>query len=223
MDNKIRIAIDGPGGAGKSTIAKMLAGDFGIDYVDTGAMYRAVAYKMQENNIGLEDEAALEKMLSDTVIDFSAGDIILDGKVINEYIRTPEISKLASDCSALAAVREKLVGLQREMGSKKSVVMDGRDIGTNVLTNAEFKIYMTATKEERAKRRYKELKGKGQKTPYEEVLAAITERDHNDMTRKLNPLRKADDAIELDTTEMTIEEVRNYILGLIKGGKNGDS
>jgi len=222
MNPKIRIAIDGPGGAGKSTIAKILAKDLGIDYVDTGAMYRAVAYKMQENGIGMENRAGIDQMLPGTDIDFSDGDIILDGKIINDLIRTPEISKLASDCSALGSVREKLVALQKEMGSKKSIVMDGRDITTNVLPDAEFKFYMTASKEERAKRRHKELLEKGKETSYEQVLADIEERDHNDMTRKLNPLKKADDATELDTTEMTIEEVCKFIIDMIQGGKHGN-
>ena len=213
--SKIRIAIDGPGGAGKSTIAKMIAKELNIDYVDTGAMYRAVAYKMQENGIALSDLAGIEKMLNGTEIDFSDGNIILDGKIINDFIRTPEISKLASDCSALGSVREKLVALQREMGNKKSIIMDGRDITTNVLKDAEFKFYMTATKEERARRRYEELLAKGQDASYEEVLSDIEKRDHNDMTRKLNPLTKADDAILLDTTDMGIEDVCKFIIDVV--------
>jgi len=223
MDKKVRIAIDGPGGAGKSTIAKLIARDIGADYVDTGAMYRAVAYKMKQKGIGLRDENALAEMLSDTAIDFSDGDIMLDGVIVNDRIRAPEISALASDCSALAGVREKLVALQREMGGKKSVVMDGRDIGTNVLPDAEFKIYLTAEKEERARRRFNELASGGRETSYEQVLSDIVTRDRNDMTRKLNPLRKADGAIELDTTEMTVEEVRARIMNLVRGGEDGDS
>lgn len=217
MREKLRIAVDGPGGAGKSTIAKLIAGDLGIDYVDTGAMYRAVACKMKENGIGVDDIEKIGQMLKDTEIDFSRGQVLLDGKNVNSLIRTPEISKLASDCSAIAAVREKLVKLQREMGMRKSVIMDGRDIGTNVLTEAEFKFYMTASIEERAKRRFEELSAKGQEAPFAEVLSDMAERDHNDMTRKLNPLTKADDAIELDTTYMTIEQVREYILNAIRG------
>jgi cytidylate kinase len=218
--SKIRIAIDGPGGAGKSTIAKIIAKELNLDYVDTGAMSRAVAYKMLESGIGLENEAGIEKMLGDTSIDFVGGNILLDGKIINDFIRTSEISKLASDCSALAAVREKLVALQREMGSKKSVVMDGRDIATNVLKDAEFKFYMTASKEERARRRYDEFVEKGKEIPYEQVLADIELRDHNDMTRKLNPLRKDDEAIELDTTNMTIQEVCDFIIRKIQSKEN---
>ena len=222
MDKKIRVAVDGPSGVGKSTTAKIISAELGIDYVDTGAMYRAVALKMKEKGVGTGDIKGIEQMLSSTEIDFSKGDVILDGKIINELIRTQEISKLASDCSALLPVREKLVAMQRETGNRKSVVMDGRDIGTNVLKDAEFKFYLTAAKEERARRRFKELSEKGQKTTFEEVLKDITARDINDMTRELNPLRKADDAIEIDTTEMAIEEVRDYILDVIKGEKNGN-
>jgi len=223
MFEMLRVAIDGPGGAGKSTVAKMMASRLGIDYVDTGAMYRAVALKMIENCVGLEDTGKLAKLLSETEIDFSEGAILLDGRAVNDLIRTQEISKLASDCSALAPVREKLVALQREIGSKKSVIMDGRDIGTNVLTEAEFKFYMTASKEERARRRHKELTEKGQETTFEIVLEDISMRDHNDMTRKLNPLRKADDAVELDTTEMTIEEVCKFISDRVRGEYDGDN
>ena len=217
MSNIIRVAIDGPGGAGKSTIAKSIAERLKIDYIDTGAMYRAVAYKMIKQGIGLDDEAGLRRMLDETDIDFSAGNIYLDGKIVNDVIRTPEISKMASDSSALPDVRAKLVALQKEMGRKKSVIMDGRDIGTNVLTEAEVKIFMTASKEERARRRHDELAGKGQPVPYEQVLAEMAERDHNDSTRALNPLRKADDAIELDTTAMTIEQVIEEIIRIIEG------
>ncbi|MCL1982360.1 MAG: (d)CMP kinase [Clostridiales bacterium] len=222
MQDKVRVAVDGPGGAGKSTAAKIIAKKLGVDYVDTGAMYRAVAYKMKENNIAVSDESLLIKMLSETDIDFSEGDVVLDGRIVSEHIRTPEMSKLASDCSALFAVREKLVALQREMGRKKSIVMDGRDIGTNVLPDAEFKFFLTAKADERARRRHRELAEKGIETPFEEVLKEMVERDANDATRKLNPLKKADDAIEVDTTDMTIEEVSEYLISVIKGGGDGN-
>lgn len=212
MDKIIRVAIDGPSGAGKSTIAKAVAKKLGIDYIDTGAMYRAVGYKTLTCGIDPKDRQALKDMLDSTVIDFSGGNIILDGEIINDKIRTPQISKKASECSALAEVREKLVQLQRGMGQEKSVIMDGRDIGSNVLTDAEYKFFMTASAEERAKRRYEELAEKGQDITYEQVLEDIKKRDHSDMTRELNPLRKAEDAIELDTTGMSIEDVTNYIL-----------
>ena len=209
MGNKIRIAIDGPSGAGKSTIAKRVAKRLGIDYIDTGAMYRAVGYKILEKQIDLKDTESLTGLLAETDIDFVNGNIILDGEIVNEKIRTHEISKIASDASALQAVRDKLVALQKKMGQAKSVVMDGRDIGTNVLEDAEFKFFMTASASERAQRRWLELAEKGEKADLAQVEADIIQRDHNDSTRKLNPLKKAEDAIELDTTGMTIEEVTN--------------
>jgi len=216
MENKIRIAIDGPSGAGKSTIAKRVAKLMGIDYIDTGAMYRAIGYKILQQKIGLEDKETLKQLLVQTEIDFTAGNIVLDGEIVNDKIRTPEISKMASDASALQEVREKLVALQRKMGQVKSVVMDGRDIGTNVLMDAEYKFFMTASSAERAQRRWLELKEKGETADLAQVEADIIQRDHNDSTRKLNPLRKAEDAIELDTTGMTIEEVTQKILEVIK-------
>lgn len=212
----IRIAIDGPGGAGKSTIAKQVARALDIDYIDTGAMYRAVGYKLIRDNVDMYDEDALLAMLEATDIDFSGGKTILDGEDISDRIRTQEISRKASECSALAPVRAKLVELQKKMGSTKSVIMDGRDIGTVVLKDAELKIYLTASAEERASRRYKELLLKGEDISYEKVLADMQERDYNDMHREITPLRKADDAIELDTTGMSIDEVTEYILRKVK-------
>ena len=209
MEDMIRIAVDGPSGAGKSTIAKAVAQRLGIDYIDTGAMYRAIGYKMLKKGINVDDLEGIQRLLDTT--DFSKGDIILDGQVINDLIRTPEISKQASSCSAVGIVREKLVDLQQKMGGAKSVVMDGRDIGTVVFPDAEYKFFITASPEERAKRRYNELIEKGQKVNYDQVLADITDRDHNDSTREITPLRKAEDAIEVDTTNMTIEEVIEYI------------
>lgn len=211
MDKIIRVAIDGPSGAGKSTIAKAVGKKLGLDYIDTGAMYRAVGYKAKSCGIDVDDDAALKQMLDGTDIDFSDGNIILDGQIVNDVIRTGEMSMMASRVSAIAAVREKLVQLQRKMGETKSIIMDGRDIGTNVLTDAEYKFFMTASAEERADRRYKEMIEKGQDVTYDDVLEDIKQRDHNDMTRELNPLRMADDAIELDTTGMSIEEVTDYI------------
>lgn len=216
MDNFFKIAIDGPSGAGKSTIAKAVAKKLGIDYIDTGAMYRAIGYKMREEGIEADDRTGLAHMLDNTEIDFAHGDIILDGTVVNDKIRTPDISQRASVCSAIPEVREKLVQLQRAMGAKKSVIMDGRDIATNVLKDAQYKFFLTASPEERAERRYKELLEKGEDITFDEVLADIKKRDHNDMTRKLNPLRKADDALEVDTTGLSIEEVIDHILKEIK-------
>lgn len=211
MSKIIRIAVDGPSGAGKSTIAKAIAARLSIDYIDTGAMYRAVGYKMLKEGISMDDLPAIEKMLADTEIDFSEGNIYLDGENINGLIRTEEISKQASDCSALGVVRAKLTEQQQKMGEKKSVIMDGRDIGTVVFPDAEYKFYITASAEERAGRRYRELIEKGQEVTFEKVLADIRQRDHNDSTREINPLRRAEDAIELDTTEMSIEEVIDFI------------
>lgn len=219
MGNKVRIAIDGPSGAGKSTIAKRIAKLLGIDYIDTGAMYRAIGYKILQKQIGLDDKEVLRQLLVQTEIDFTDGNIVLDGEIVNDKIRTPEISKMASDCSALPEVREKLVALQKKMGQVKSVVMDGRDIGTNVLTDAEYKFFMTASATERAKRRWLELKEKGETADLAQVEADIAQRDHNDSTRALNPLKKAEDAIELDTTGMTVEEVVQKILEAIKDNK----
>ena len=212
----IRIAIDGPGGAGKSTIAKQVARVLDIDYIDTGAMYRAVGYKLIRDDVDMYDKDALLAMLDATDIDFSGGRTILDGEDISDRIRTQEISRKASECSALAPVRAKLVELQKKMGSTKSVIMDGRDIGTVVLKDAELKIYLTASAEERASRRHRELLLKGEDISYEKVLADMQERDYNDMHREITPLRKADDAIELDTTGMSIDEVTEYILRKVK-------
>lgn len=211
MRDRIRIAVDGPSGAGKSTIAKAVAQRLSIDYIDTGAMYRAVGYKLLQEGVSLEDLEKVAEVLARTEIDFSCGNIYLDGENINDKIRTEEISRQASACSALGIVREKLTEQQQEMGARKSVIMDGRDIGTVVFPDAEYKFYITASAEERAKRRYKELLEKGQEAVYEKVLADIKQRDYNDTTRKINPLRKAEDALTVDTTEMSREEVIDFI------------
>jgi cytidylate kinase len=203
----MRIAIDGPSGAGKSTIAKEVAKILEFDYIDTGAMYRAVGYKMMESQVTLKDAIALKKLLDETTIDFHKGRTLLDGEDVSDYIRTPAVSQMASDCSALPVVREKLVELQRELGKQKSVVMDGRDIGTNVFPDAEIKFFVTATAEERAKRRYLELLDKGETAEYQTVLSDMKMRDYNDSTRSLHPLKQAEDSILVDTTYMTIEEV----------------
>ena len=214
--NIYQIAIDGPSGAGKSTIAKALASILKIDYIDTGAMYRAIGYKIVKEGVDMYDEAALASMLKTTDVDLSEGKVLLDGEDVSGKIRTPEMSKMASDCSALGAVRVKLVELQRGMAKAKSVIMDGRDIGTNVLTDAKYKIYLTATVEERAGRRYKELMEKGEDVTFEQVLEDMKQRDHNDSTRALNPLRKADDAIEIDSTNMKFQEVVEKILEIVE-------
>ena len=216
MKDIFRIAIDEPSAAGKSTITKAVAKATNIDYIDTGAMYRAIGYKIDQEGVPFEEGDALASLLDSTDIDFVSGDIILDGVVVNDLIRTPEVSMLASKCAALPSVRAKLVEIQRGMGQRKSVIMDGRDIGTNVLKDAEYKIFLTASAEERAQRRFKELQEKGETQTYEEVLEDVKQRDYNDMTRELNPLRKADDAIELDTTGMGIDEVVAAVLDIVK-------
>ena len=217
MNEIYQVAIDGPSGAGKSTIAKAVAKELGIDYIDTGAMYRAIGYKAKTRDIDPADEDAIRDMLAGTLIDLQQGEVFLDGENVSAQIRTPEMSMMASVCSQIPAVREKLVQLQREMGTRKSVIMDGRDIGTNVLKDARFKIYLTASAEERARRRFLELQEKGETQSFEDVLEDIKQRDHNDMTRELNPLRKADDAVEVDTTGLDIEQVVQKVLEIVRG------
>lgn len=213
------IAIDGPGGAGKSTIAKILSSELGLEYIDTGAMYRAFALKTIKSGTDIADEKQLDAMLAATDIDFRKGEIFLDGENVSSLIRTPEISKAASKVSAIPAVRRKLVAIQRQMGHDKEVIMDGRDIGTNVLTDAPFKIFLSASAEVRAKRRYDELLAKGEEVSYEDVLSDMIERDRADMTRETDPLRKADDAIEIDTSDMTIDEVVDTIKNIVSNTK----
>lgn len=216
MSEIIRIAVDGPGGAGKSTIAKLVAKKLGIEYIDTGAMYRAIGYKASVKGIDPSNLSAMEDMLSDTTIDFVGGSIILDGENVDGAIRTPEMSMMASKVSQLAPVRAKLVAFQRQMAAAKSVIMDGRDIGTNVMPDAEYKFFMTASAEERADRRYKELVQKGIDADYDEVLKDIEKRDYEDTHRELDPLKPAEDAIILDTTGIGIDEVVERILGEVK-------
>lgn len=211
MKEIFKIAIDGPSGAGKSTIAKAVARRLGIDYIDTGAMYRAIGLKMTRLGLAMEENRELQSMLDETDIDFHAGDVTLDGVIVNDLIRTPEMSMAASACSALGMVRAKLVELQRGMGQKKSVIMDGRDICSVVLPDAEYKYYLTASAEERARRRTAELMEKGQKVDFAQVLADIQQRDYNDMNRAITPLKKAEDAVEIDSTDMSIEEVVEFI------------
>lgn len=216
------IAIDGPAGAGKSTIAKLLAKKLGILYLDTGAMYRAVGLKAVENGVDISDEDAVKKMLDSTTVDVKICDsvqrVYLDGQDVTGRIREHRVSKAASDISVVPCVRYKMVELQREIASRCDTVLDGRDIGTFVLPNAEYKIFLTASVAERARRRYEELKAKGEDCTLESITADIEKRDYNDSHRALAPLRKADDAVEIDTTDLTIEEVADKLTALI-GGK----
>lgn len=215
---KINIAIDGPGAAGKSTIAKCLAKKLNYVHLDTGAMYRSTAYKALQNQISLEDEAAVCKMLENTKIQLATdGSIFLDGEDVSDKIRTNEISLAASLVSKLANVRRMLVERQQEMAKEKGFIMDGRDIGTVVLKDAEVKIYMTATPMARAKRRYDQNIAKNIPTgSIEEIAREIAERDLQDMTRENSPLKKADDAVEIDTSDMSIDEVTEFIYSLAK-------
>jgi CMP/dCMP kinase len=212
---KLVIAIDGPAGAGKSTISKIIAKKLNIEYIDTGAMYRAVTLKILTNNINFHNENELQAMLKETTVCFEDGRIILDGFNVSEEIRMPIISERVSEIAAIFVVREKLVELQRQMGLNKSVIMDGRDIGTYVLTNANYKIFLTASVQERAERRYEELINKGIEVLYEDVYIDIEERDQKDSTRELNPLRRAEDAILVDTSGKNIDEVVEVILKII--------
>lgn len=212
---KIVIAIDGPSGSGKSTTAKNIAKELGIEYINTGAMYRAAALQAKLKNIPI-DEASVSEMLDKTDIDFMDGEIFLNGREVGDEIKTLEISTLASQISQLANCRTKLVEIQRRIAKAKSVVMDGRDIGTNVLPDAEFKFYITASLDIRAERRWNEMKNNGQNVSLDEVKSNIEKRDHEDMTRELNPLVKAKDAIEISTDHNSIEQMteilKSYIL-----------
>ena len=210
----IRIAIDGPGGAGKSTIAKLVGDKLGLEYIDTGAMYRAVGLKLNRKGIKPDDLISISNILEETTIDFVNGKIILDGDDVSDIIRTQEISKFASIYSQIPEVRSKLVDIQRRIAAGKSVIMDGRDIGTNVLTDAELKVFLTADSMVRARRRYDEFRSKGIKANLDDIHEEIKDRDYQDMNRKLNPLVQAEDAIRLDTSDMTIDEVVNTIVSM---------
>lgn len=210
----IRIAIDGPGGAGKSTIAKLVGDKLGLEYIDTGAMYRAVGLKLNRKGIKPDDLISISNVLEETTIDFVNGKIILDGDDVSDIIRTQEISKFASIYSQIPEVRSKLVDIQRRIAAGKSVIMDGRDIGTNVLTDAELKFFLTADSMVRARRRYEELRSKGVNANLDDIHEEIKERDYQDMNRKLNPLVQAEDAIRLDTSDMTIDDVVNTIVAM---------
>jgi len=210
------IAIDGPSGAGKSTIAKLLAKELSIDYIDTGAMYRAVAVKAIRCGTDIDDGAALDGLLESTDIDLESQKVLLDGEDVSGLIRTEEVSMKASRISAIPAVRHKLVALQREMGARKSVVMDGRDIGSNVFPGAERKFFITASPEVRAERRLKELVERGEDAAFETVLADIEKRDWDDSNRPLNPLMQTEDAILVETDELGIPEVLARVIGHIK-------
>lgn len=215
---KISIAIDGPAGAGKSTIAKEISRKLNYIYIDTGAMYRAIGLYYLNNKIDINDEKLINEMIDNIKIEITYVDslqqIILNGENVTNLIRTEKVSHAASVVSTYQKVREKLVSLQRELAESTNVVMDGRDIGTVVLPNASVKIFLTASTEERAKRRYKELLEKGQNVDLESIKKDIEERDYRDMNRENSPLKQASDAILVDTSNMTIEEVIDEIIKL---------
>ena len=215
MKNYI-IALDGPAGSGKSTIAKVIAKNFGLTYLDTGAMYRMVALYILENNIDFNNITDVENILNNIKVDIIDDKFILNGKDVYLEIRTPEVTKIVSPVSAIKAVRVKLVDLQRDISKGKKVILDGRDIGTVVFPNADLKIFLVASPEERAKRRVKDYASKGITEDFETVLKDILERDHTDSTRKESPLKKAEDAIEVDTSFLNIEESVQAISNLIK-------
>ncbi len=216
----MQIAIDGPAGAGKSTISKFIAQEMGYLYIDTGAMYRAIGYKAIKENIDLDDCAKVEAMAKQSDIELKITDhgqsIFLDGKDVTPYIRTPEVSMAASKVSAIGPVRKTLVDLQRRIAGSNNVIMDGRDIGTVVLPDAEIKIFLTASAEDRAMRRYLELKEKGVDVNFQEVLEDMETRDYNDSHRAESPLRAADDATVIDTSGQTLGESVQTIVEFIK-------
>ena len=220
---KLVVAIDGPAGAGKSTIAKLAAEKLGYAYIDTGAMYRSVAWKFLQTGEAF-DEAFISKLSQEMVIEFkpeaSVNRVFVDGTEVTAAIRNAEVTANVSRVAAIGAVREAMVDQQRRMGEAGGVLMDGRDIGTVVFPNAEVKIFLTATVEERAMRRYKELVAKGEQVVLEELQKDIAERDKQDMEREISPLRQAEDAIYLDTSDMTIDEVTAYILNLVGEKEN---
>lgn len=212
----INIAIDGPAGAGKSTIAKMVSAQLGYIYVDTGALYRTIALFIKENNIS-DDDIPSSLKNAEVSLKFIDGTqkVFLGDRDVSDMIRTPEISMEASRTSAIPAVREYLFGTQQKIARENNVIMDGRDIGTVVLPNADVKIFLTASAEERAERRYRELSEKPNCPCYEEILSDIIERDHNDMNRPVAPLRQADDAVLVDTTNLTLEQSADEIIRII--------
>lgn len=221
--NMINIAIDGPSGAGKSTLAKEIAKKLDIYYLDTGSMYRAVAYAAINSGVDIKNTKQVEELIKKinlhTVYESGEQKLLLEGQNIMPYIRTPQISTAASDISAYPCVRLKLVAMQREVAREYDVVLDGRDIGTYVLPKARYKYFVTADIEERAKRRYEELKSKGADKPYDDVIREMKSRDNNDSTRNFAPLKQAKDAMLIDTTQLSIDEVLHIILDSLDRSK----
>lgn len=216
------IAIDGPAGAGKSTIAKIAAKKLGFIYVDTGAMYRAMALYFIRRGISGSDEAAVSQACPDIDISIEYQDgeqvVLLNGENVNAFIRTEQVSMMTSDISKYAAVREKLLDIQRNIAKTKDVIMDGRDIGTYVLPDADTKIYLTASTSERARRRYKEQTERGIVCDIKQIEQDIAARDEQDMNREIAPLRKAEDAVLIDSSDLTINEAVDAVVNIYKKG-----
>ncbi len=213
------ITIDGPAGSGKSTVAKLVADRLGYTYIDTGAMYRAIAYKVLKENLKSKED--IIKVLDKINLHFDYSDgtfrVILDGEDITDNIRTEDVGKKASEIAKIPEVREKLVYIQRELGKReKNAVLEGRDTGTVVFPDADIKFFLTASPEERARRRYLQLKEKGVDEPYENILKSVLDRDRADTQREISPLKPAKDAIIVDTTDMSIEEVVDFIIKKVK-------
>ena len=215
---KLSIAIDGPAGAGKSSVSKILAARLGYAYLDTGAMYRAVTYEALERKLDKPEDivSMTEKLDMEVKPDKDVMHVIVDGKDVTPYIRTPEVSSHVSEVSAIGGVRTAMVAIQRKQAEKGGIVLDGRDIGTVVLPNAKVKIFLTASPEARAERRYKELLEKGMTVSYNDVLKDVNERDYNDSHRKTAPLKPAEGCVIVDTTELDFEQSVDKIISVIK-------
>lgn len=218
------VAVDGPAGSGKGTVTKIVGKREKLVYIDTGAMYRCVTLDMLRKNIGLEDIEKIKEVLENINIEFKEENgqntVYLNGENVTKAIRENEVNQMVSQVSHLVEVRKNITNLSRKVAEGKQVIMEGRDIGTNVFPNADIKIYLDATSEERAKRRYNQNKEKGINIPYEEILENIKFRDNNDKTSPVAPLKQAEDAIYIDSSNMTIEEVANKIIEIIKEKKN---
>ena len=209
--NNIIVAIDGPAGSGKSTIAKLLAKEYNLTYIDTGAMYRMITLYLLENNIDINDLKEVKRVLNTVNLDMQGDKFYLDNVDVSTKIREKRINENVSKVASIKIVRSNLVDLQRKISNNKNVILDGRDVGTVIFPNAQVKIFLIASPEERARRRYNEFLEKKTEITYDEVLKSIKERDHIDSTRDESPFVKADDAIELDSTNLTIEDVVNFI------------
>lgn len=213
--SNISVAIDGPAGAGKSTISKLLADKLNFEYIDTGSMFRAIAFKVSIEGVDIYNLSQLNALIENTTIDFVDGKIFLDGADVSSSIRKPNISAIASEIATNANIRKFLLDIQREIADNKSIVMDGRDIGTVVLPNADYKFFLTASINERANRRFKELNSESD-ISFEDVKKDMIRRDENDMNREIAPLKKADDALLIDSTNMTLGETVDMMISYMR-------